>query len=113
MNVLSRTITQPSQKKTSRIFLPMGLFTDQMTSVSERHCQYKRISARLERSTYVLRSIDFGTSLVHQRLKPCRAMTLCWTANRPSRTTFTTTASVVRLEGPPLSIDFGTTKLPT
>ncbi|COY04151.1 Uncharacterised protein [Mycobacterium tuberculosis] len=40
----------------------------------------------------MLRSIEGGTNRVHQRLKPCRAITLCWTANTPSSTKLTTTA---------------------
>src|SRR3569832_2430446 len=81
MNVLSRTIPHPTQKMALRTAATGGQLTDHTTTVSGRHCQYSRISARLESSTYVLRSTDFGTNLVHQRLKPCRAMTLCWTAN--------------------------------
>src|ERR1700730_9584025 len=49
------------------------------------HFQKRRISAMLAKSTYVLRSMGGATILVHTFLKPCLAITLCWTANRPSR----------------------------
>jgi hypothetical protein len=39
-------------------------------------------------------------------------MTLCWVANRPSSSTFTTTASPTGTTAPE-SMDVGTTRLPT
>jgi hypothetical protein len=55
----------------------------------------------------VLRSQEVGTIVVHQRLNAGRAMTLSWTANRPSSTTLITIAWASPLSGP-ISIDFGT-----
>ena len=58
------------------------------------------------------RSVEGGTNRVHQRLKPCRAITLCCTANKPSSMVL---MSMLSISGPaaPESIDFGTTRLLT
>jgi hypothetical protein len=60
----------------------------------------------------VLRSTGSGTMRVHQRLNERRAMTLCCTANRPSSSRLTISASASGA-GAPLSIDLGTATLPT
>ena len=49
--------------------------------------------ARLEARTKVLRSTAAGTHRVHRRLNQGRAITLCWTANRPSSPASTSTAA--------------------
>jgi len=89
-----------------------GFSTVQIGSGIGRHCQYSSNSARLENSTNVLRSVEGGTNRVHQRLKPCRAITLCCTANNTSSMVL---MSMLSISGPaaPESIDFGTTRLLT
>src|SRR6266851_5904590 len=112
MKVLTTSRPQPNKEIASRAVAMVGFLTIQIGSGIGRHCQYSSSSARLENSTNVLRSIEDGTNCVHQRLKPCRAITLCCTANRPSSMVLTSTLSI---NGPavPESIDFGTTQLPT
>src|ERR1700730_15529503 len=62
--------------------------------------------------TNVLRSVDGDMTRVRQRLKPCHAITLCCTANKPGSMVL---ISMLSISGPatPVSIDFGTTGLPT
>ena len=60
----------------------------------------------------VLRSIGAGTIRVHQRLKPGRAITLCWTANTPSSAALIS-SDTTRSPSGPVSIAFGTSQLPT
>jgi len=82
--------------------------TFQTTPGIGRHCQYMRINAAHVNSTNVLRSTGLGTIRVHQRLKPGRAMIMCWTAKRPSSSALTSSA-VPRGPTGPLLIVFGTT----
>src|SRR5882757_5061402 len=112
MKVLTTSKIQPNKEVASRAVATAGFCTVQIGAGSGRHCQYSSSSARLENSTNVLRSIEGGTKRVHQLLNPCRAITLCCTANRPSSMTLMSTLSI---SGPvvPESIDFGTTQLPT
>ena len=56
---------------------PIGSLTDQTTPPRGRHCQKRRISARLEINTYVERSSTGGTMRVHRSLNHLRAITLC------------------------------------
>src|SRR6266702_137797 len=112
MKVLTNSKPQPKKEIASRAVAMTGFSTVQIGPGIGRHCQYSSSSARLENSTNVLRSVDGGTKRVHQRLKPCRAITLCCTANNPSSMVLRITLSI---RGPavPVSIDFGTTQLPT
>src|SRR5215468_11326512 len=75
------------------------------------HFQKRNSSARLEKSTYVLRSIGVGTILVHIRLNHCLAIRLCCTANKPSRPALVPSATTNETSLPE-SIDFGTPKPP-
>jgi hypothetical protein len=67
MNVDSRTVTHPNPKRNDGATRPDCQVTSQMTVGIVRHCQNSRTSAKLERRTYVLRSIVVGTSRVHHR----------------------------------------------
>ena len=58
--------------------------TDQISVGNGRHCHMSRASAPVAASTNVVRSTDRGTARVHNRLKPGRAMTLCWVAKTAS-----------------------------
>src|SRR5712691_83543 len=84
MKVLTNSKPQPKKEIASRAVAMTGFSTVQIGSGIGRHCQYSSNNARLENSTNVLRSVEGGTNRVHQRLKPCRAITLCCTANNPS-----------------------------
>ena len=86
-------------------------WTQVIPKPAERSVYVLMASAAVANTTKVLRSTDFGTIRVHQRLKPWRAITLCWTAKTPSRTTLTIRASSSG-PGVPESIVFGTMKLP-
>src|SRR5713226_9769329 len=112
MKVLTNSKPQPNKEVASRTVAMTGSCTVQTGSGIGRHCQYSNSNARLENSTNVLRSMEGGTNCVHQRLNPCRAITLCCTANSPSSMVLMSTLSI---SGPamPESIDFGTTRLPT
>jgi hypothetical protein len=90
---------------------PAGFWMSHTTPPSGRHCQKRRISARLLASTYVLRSTGSGTMRVHTRLKAGRAITLCCTAKRPRRPRFTSSDVPSGLTGG-ASMPWGT-KLPT
>jgi hypothetical protein len=59
-----------------------------------------------------VRSTADGTNRVHQRLNAGRAITLCWTAKSPRSSVSMTTAATMG-PGSPLSMVFGTGKLPT
>ena len=110
--MLTNSAPQPNREMASSVMAMPGFCTVQTGSGIGRHCQYSSNSARLENNTNVLRSVDGGTNRVQQRLKPCRAITLCCTANKPSSMVL---MSALSISGPgiPESIDFGTTQLPT
>src|SRR6266704_1789888 len=112
MQVQKNSKPQPKKEIASRAVAMTGFSTIQIGVGIGRHCQYSSNNARLENNTNVLRSVDGGTNRVHQRLKPCRAITLCCTANKPSSMVL---MSALSISGPgiPESIDFGTTQLPT
>ena len=55
------------------------------------------------------RSIGCGTTRVHQRLKPGRAITLCWTPNSAISARSTASAAGV-FPAAPESIDVGTNR---
>src|SRR5690242_19443939 len=104
---------QPIQNRPVNTAAIVGSFSDQITSLIGRHCQNNRIRTRLDSRTYVLRSIAVGTNCVHQRLNAGRAMRLCWMANNPNKMESIINASADNVAADPLSMDFGTTMLPT
>ena len=75
--------------------------------------QNSAISAIPDARTKVLRSAGAGMNWVHQRLKPWRAIPLCWTANTVSSARLISSACCQGSEAPPMSIDFGTPRLAT
>ena len=83
--------------------------TSQTTPGIGRHCQKSRARAAFAASTYVDRSTCRETTVVHRRLNPGRAITLCCTAKTPSRATSITSAGITPLAGPPRSTVRGTT----
>src|SRR5581483_11853781 len=76
--------SQPAQKSACNIFTAVGSLTVQTTPGSGCQNSTTVRSSRLAINTYVLRSNKCGTNLVHARLKPCRAIPLCCTANAAS-----------------------------
>src|SRR5262249_35130242 len=72
-----------------------------------RHCQNRSSRHELAASTRVERSSGLGTYSVHHALKPCRAITLCCTANSDIKSRLTTT-DWIKEEFAPVSMVFGT-----
>src|SRR6266566_3073823 len=73
-NVETRTNPQPKANNPRSTSRPAGFSTDQITPPNGRHCQNNRMSARLEKSTYVERSTTLGTMRVHHSLNHLRAI---------------------------------------
>src|SRR5580704_19428433 len=90
--VLTSTNPQPNHETARSTFAGPGCVTVQTVPAIGCHCQQSSASARLAKSTYVLRSTDLDTVRVHQRLNAGRAMTLCCTAKSPRRAPFTSNA---------------------
>ena len=83
--VTTSTVPQPSGEQGPEQRPGRAAFsTDQISMPIGRHCQNSRISARLEASTYVERSMDQGMICVQRSLNQGRAITLCWTAKTAS-----------------------------
>ena len=110
--VLTRSTTQPNQNTAQIADAAMPPSMRHRTgSAIGRHCQSRSAIASVAKSTYVLRSMRGGTTRVHHCLNERRAITLCCAANSKSRHTFTMSACASGA-GAPLSIDFGTGRLP-
>ena len=112
-NVPATTVSQPPSAISASTAVAAGCSVDHTVPPSGRHAANSRMSAPLANNTYVLRSIGGGTSFVHIRLKPGRAMPLCCSANRPSKSASITNASPIGAPSPPRSMVLGTSSSPS
>ena len=72
-----------------------------------RHCHMTTANTTLAISTYRLRSISFGTTRVHIRLNPGRAITECCRPKSSIRPISTTTANPSEPMSRPRSMELG------